>query len=222
MKDTLLITDNSTLPVSLQQINNHLKTNITTSGQQYNYIVALLKAVTKYGETYTGLDFLNKTYRTFFNSWYEDARQERARNNPYSEIFFELPKKPISSITMLKYLLNGVLQTVVSTNYYTTQGKYNSKIVFKTTFDYPVTDEQMQSIQVEYVAGMADGTTIVLPDDIQLAILQHLARVWAQRGDCSECEGTPNTTSLNQLVVSNLPTETKQIYDSLRVIDIEL
>lgn len=221
MKDTLLITDNAVLPVTLAQINQHIKFTIPASGAVYDYAMLLLKSVVRYGEAYTGLDFLNKTYRTFFNDWYEDVRQERYRQNPYNENYLELGRKPIVSITNLKYLLSGVLQTVTNTKYYTLQGKYNSKIVFKSTFDYPVTDEQMQSIQCDFVAGMADGTTIKLPDDIQLAILNHFARVWAQRGDCGLQE---NDTALNitQSIKTNMPIETKQIYDSYRVIDIEL
>jgi uncharacterized phiE125 gp8 family phage protein len=223
MKDCFLVTDATVLPVTLEQINQHIKFTIpsSTSDNLNKYAMLLLKACVKYGEKYTGIDFLNKTYRAFYNTWYDDARNERVLNNPFSENYFELLKQPLVSITSLKYLLGGALQTVLSSKYYITKSLYNAKLVFKSTFDYPATDEQMQCIQVDFVAGLADGTTILLPDDIQLAILNHFARVWANRGDCDE-SGALQSANVNSLVITNLPPETAQVYNIYKVLDIEL
>jgi hypothetical protein len=94
--------------------------------------------------------------------------------------------------------------------YVTLEGDY-SKLVLKNDKAYPSDiDNQIQSVEIDFVAGYAAtaATWPVERTDLILALLNHLAAVYENRGDCD----LANTESL-------LPATSRGIYDLCRIMD---
>ena len=176
-------------PLTLAEVKDYLK---VTSSDEDDFINFLIDAATACGEKYTGRDFINKTYTTFRDTFWD---------------CFELRRSRVSDVISIKFLLNDVLTDVPTTVFGFTDVNDYSEIFLKEDQVWPTDEDNVpQAIEIVFVAGFgADDTSI--PADVQNAMLAHIAFMFENRGDCP-----PGTSAL--------PTTTKILYDKLRIINI--
>jgi uncharacterized phiE125 gp8 family phage protein len=181
------------LPLTLAEVKTHLRLDPDDTSED-SYLTILIETAADFGERYTGRDFINKTYTTFRNDFFEPLLLRRSK---------------VSSITSIQYLINGVLTTVANTVYGLEDVNDYPYIYLKDNQEWPTdTDCIPQSIKIVFVSGYG-ASNVNIPSDIKLALLNHIAFLYENRGDCSgECGG------------AMLPANSKTIYDKRRIINI--
>lgn len=185
------------LPISLALLKEHLKLDSSDTSQD-DYLTIIIKAVAGYCEDYTRRTLINTTYETY--------------RDDFSSECMQLRRSPLSSLTKIEYLVSDVLTTVSSATYYITDSQSYPVIYIKENEVFPTDiDDRKQSVVITFVAGYgADDTSI--PDDLKIALLNHAAKMYENRGDCSE-----DVVSGNGFVKSYIPGETKIIYDMYKI-----
>lgn len=180
------------LPVSLAEMKAFLR--ITASGED-DLITAMIESATDFGELYTKRDFVSKTYLTY-------------RDHFTYEI--ELRRSKLQSVESVKYLVDDVLTTVASTVYYNTSESDFSRIALVDGQSWPTDgDFRLQAIQISFIAGY--GAASDVPDDIKTAIMNHVAQMYSNRGDCGDGACS-----------ANLPLQSKLIYNKRRIFDVRV
>jgi hypothetical protein len=179
----------STLPVSLFDVKIWLKVPSTITADD-TLITALIKSATATFEKITGRDLINKTYKTYLDSFpCVDGL------NYYTGISFLVPKyndngivlrkSKLQSITSIQYYLDGVLTTWDSSNYYITDLPDYSAIYLVADAKFPTNiDIRKQSIVINFVAGYGVNDTYI-PEDAKQALLQFITYLYENRGDCA-------------------------------------
>ncbi len=186
----------SGLIFDVDDINAHLKTSFATLS---DYMTMIIKSVTQFAEIFTKRDFLNRTYKNYRNEWATE---------------YELRRSKFSSITNIKYLdTSDAEQTVNSSYYYNTFSNRYSKVVFKEDMDYPELSDLEQAIRITFVSGFG-ATGANVPQSLSIAMLNHIARVYAQRGDCTDVKALGSD--------ANLPVESKMQYGAWEIKDITI
>jgi uncharacterized phiE125 gp8 family phage protein len=180
-------------PVTLSEVKTHLKID-TSDASEDSYLNMLINAATDFGEKYTGRDFINKTYTTFRNGFIEPL---------------ELRRSKVSTITSMAYLKDGVF-TTINADVYSFENVNNFPYIYLNDGkSWPMDIDCLpQSLRIIFVSGYGESASDV-PGDLKLALLNHIAFMYENRGDCSgDCNA------------SNLPSNTKSIYDKRRIISI--
>lgn len=203
MNEYKLQTDNTNLALSTAEVNEHLKTSFTDVTTEV-LISAMIKAVEQFGEGYTKRTFLNKTFRLFLDCW--------------PSIYVELDRSPLVSITSVKYYdTDGVLQTVDAGDYYKTFSHAYSRLVWNDSFVAPTLRSRMQQIEIDFVAGYG-ATSADLPQALKLAMLNHLALLWENRGDCD----TATLKGDVSFFYKNLPNTSRILYSHYTILEIDI
>ena len=186
------------LPISIALLKEHVKLDPADTSQD-TYLELIIKAASGYCEKYTARTLINTTYETY--------------RDDFSSNCMQLRRSPLSSLTSVEYLVSDVLTTVDDTTYYITDSQSYPVIYIKSDEAWPTDiDDRKQSVVITFVAGYgADDTSI--PDDLKLALLNHCAKMYENRGDCSN----DVSMSSDSCIKSYLPTETKMIYDMYRI-----
>jgi len=181
-------------PVTLAEVKAQLNIPLADTSKDA-YLNLLIDAATAFGEKCTKREFINKTFRTFRNT-FADCK--------------ELRRSHVSVINSIEYLLDGVFTAVTSTVYGFTDVTGFSHVFLEEDQSWPTdVDNVPQAIKIEFVAGYGPDDTDV-PADIKLALLNHIAMMYSNRGDCSCDAGNAAT----------LPATTKALYDKIRIMDI--
>ena len=114
----------SILPVNLPDVKNWLKVPNTVAVDD-NLIASVIKSASSTFEKITGRDLINKTYKTYLDSFpcvdglnYYTGVSSLAPK--YNDNGIVLRKSKLQSITSIQYYLNGVLTAFSSANYYIT------------------------------------------------------------------------------------------------------
>lgn len=186
-----LVTDNDEFALSITEVNDHLKTSFTSIASD-PYLSMLVKAVESFGENYTKRTFTQKSYRAYIDSWTSVILLERS---------------PLIRVQNVKYLdVDEVEQTVSDTEYYSNFSTFYASLIFKSSFDFPILADQVQSIKIRFLAGYGiDNESI--PVDIKAAMLNHLALLYENRGDCG-------TSATADFMLKNLPDSSRLFYSN--------
>lgn len=262
----------STLPVSLDQVKEHLKLD-TTDISDDAYLTSLVKSVVYFAEKYTGRDILTKQYLTYRDTFY----------SPIS-----LKKVIVQSVDSVKYLLDDVLTTLATDQYYLTDvqdffgeiwavdgvtfptnvdvKKQAIQIIFRAGYGIPITTAARASDVVTvtttnthyyttgdsiviaggspstfngtYTITVTSDTTFTyensgsdesatpvtymtankIPEDLILAMLNHITRIYQNRGDCV----AGNAAACQTDSIINLPPETLQVYSLYQILQISV
>lgn len=192
-----LITDNEEFALSIEEVNDHLKTSFTKISAD-PYLSMLVKAVETFGENFTKRTFTNKTYRSYRDFWQTTYLLERS------------PFVSIETVTFNDE--NQVSQTVSDSNYYNNFSAFYSNIIFIDSFTFPNLSSRVQSIQIDFVAGygIEDET---IPNDLKAAMLNHLAELYSNRGDCKN-------TATADFMLKNLPDSSRLLYSMYVITEI--
>jgi uncharacterized phiE125 gp8 family phage protein len=156
----------SAAPVSLSTLKTYLK----LSGTSEDAILTLmLEQATECGEKYTGRSFRVQTWDVFRDYFDYDS--------------FEIRLSPVDSIDSITYINESDVPTVVDSSiYYLKKGQWFSEIVLKTGEAWPSDVKDIEQAITFRVS------TIKYPkatSSIDMGILQHVAYVYSNRGDCS-------------------------------------
>lgn len=147
-------------------------------------------------EAFTRRTLITTTYRTYRDIW---------------ENGYELRRSPLQSVESVKYYdTDNVLQTLDSSNYYVTDEADYSRLIFNDDAVFPTLKNREQAIQIEFKAGYGD-TMADIPADIRVALLQHIANMYENRGDCEGdfCENL-------------LPSTARLIYSKYKIMEIAI
>jgi uncharacterized phiE125 gp8 family phage protein len=156
-------------------------------------ISVFIPGVTNFAEMYTKRDFINRTYRTF-------------RDN-FCNATIELRRSALQSVDSVKYFKDNALTTVDASTYYSTFEHDFSTLQPVHGASWPGdVDCRLQAIQIEFLAGYGASADDV-PADLKFAMLQHIADLYFNRGECCDDCSKP-------------PPEARLIYDIYRIRDI--
>lgn len=181
------------LPVSLATVKQYLK---VTSTADDDLITIFIGTATSYAEGFTRRDFITRTYETF-RDFFSDSVSEGYYTfggnpvlgatgiNDSGNIGFELRRSALISVDQIQYLSAGVLTTVDSTTYYNTFETDYSEVLTEQGSNWPDdADRRLQAITITFKAGFGDDDTD-MPAWVTEGILQHVANMYANRGDCA-------------------------------------
>lgn len=183
------------LPVSLATVKQYLK---ITSTSEDDLLTIFIGAATDFAEGFTRRDFITRTYETF-RDFFSDSVSEgyytfgeipslgTAGINDSGNIGFEIRRSPLQSIEQIQYFSGGSLSTVTASTFYNTVETDYSEVLTVDGADWPDdADRRLQAITITFKAGFGDADTD-MPAWVTEGILQHVANMWANRGDCSSC-----------------------------------
>ena len=192
-----LITDNDEFALSIDEINNHLKTDFASISSD-PYLKILVKAIEDFGENFTKRAFTQKTYRSYRDFWVPT---------------FLLERSPFVGIDSVKFSdENNVEQTVSNSNYYTNFSAFYTNLIFENAFNFPTLSDRVQSIRVDFIAGYGVDNEDI-PEDLKMAMLNHLAELYSNRGDCGI-----NATA--DFMLKNLPDSSRLLYSTYIITEI--
>ena len=145
-----------------------------------------------FGAKYTKLTFIDTGFTTFRDDFNDSLLLRRSK---------------VSAIASIRYLIAGVLTTLSTDVYNFTDVTGFSEIFLKVDQVFPTNVDQVpQAVEIIFTAGYGPDTTDV-PADVKFAMLNHIAFLYANRGDCSD------GSSVN-------PDTVKSLYDKIKVMDI--
>ena len=181
------------LPISLALLKTHLRLDSTDTSQD-TYLTLIIETVRDFAEKYTKRTMINTTYVTY---------------RDFFVPLIYLRRSQFQSLTSFEYLVDDVLTAVDSSLYYVTAEKDYSKIALTDGSSYPSDiDDKLQAVKIVFVAGFgADDTSV--PSDLKIAMLNHAATMYENRGDCDQAS-----------IMKNLPNTAKEIYDQWRILDL--
>ncbi len=168
-----LITGTVNKPVTLEEVKSFLKIDDDDSDTELS---RLIDTATNIAEQITGRDLLIKTYKTYLDDF------------PFSSnIGIEIQKSKLQSVTSIKYLVDNVLTTFDSSNYYFTDKQEYSTIWLFDGKTYPsdVDINRKQAVEIIFTAGFSSKPCNI-PQNIKQAILAHINLLNENRGDCAD------------------------------------
>lgn len=176
--------------VTLDNVKSHLK--ITSSSEDV-LLTIYLNAAIDFAEKFTRRDFITRTYETFrdffpgMSEGYYQFGQNQALgslNIGGGNVGFEIRRSPLQSIEKIEYLVSDVLTLVDSSIYYNTLEADYSEVLTKESGDWPEdADSRLQAITITFKSGFGDEATD-MPAWVTEGILQHVAEMYSNRGDC--------------------------------------
>lgn len=166
-----------------------VKAYLRVSGTSEDAIIQMMidSAVTA-AEKYMSRDILTTTYENYRCSIYQDLALRRGG---------------FQSVTSLEVLQSGSYVTMDPSEYVVSIGGAFGVLEEVNPLSY---DDDPNTVKITFKTGFGDDNTFV-PDDIKLAIMQHVAFMYSNRGDCS---------NVNKAV----PDSSAAIYTSYRIVDI--
>lgn len=176
-------------PVTLVEAKVHLKIDAADATQD-DYLNLLLDMATAFGEKYTKRTFINTGFTTFRDDFNDS---------------FLLRRSKVSAIASIKYLVSDTLTTLATSVYDFTDVTGFSEIFLKVDQVFPTNVDQVpQAVEIIFTAGYgADATDV--PADVKFAMLNHIADLYSNRGDCAG---------------SGVSGAVKSLYDKIKIIDI--
>jgi uncharacterized phiE125 gp8 family phage protein len=167
-----LVTPPASEPVTLAEAKAHLRVDIPDDDAA---ITALITAARQRAETITNRSLITQTWR----AWLDGFPSSLDRRGQPS---FRLGRGPVASVSSVKYIdTAGALQTLSPSAYVLDNkaqlGQHTVRPAYGSS--WPATRDELDSVQVEYVAGF--GAANAVPEPIKTAMLQYVAHWYANR-----------------------------------------
>ena len=187
------------LPLTLAETRLHLRLPV---GSEEDYLTLLVDSARDFFERHTNRILINTSLKAFLDQF------------PATPYFFNgncvceengllIKRATVSSITTIKYYIDDVLTTWTNTNYSLQNVQTFPLVLLTEDSSYPTTDSKNQAVEIIFVAGYGANETDI-PSDIRLALLNHVAFLYENRGDCGDDGG-------------NLPCIVKKTYEKYRI-----
>jgi uncharacterized phiE125 gp8 family phage protein len=181
-----------TLPVTLAEVKTHLRIPSAFTIDD-DYLTSLIDTAARVAEAISNRIFIQRSITTF-------------RDCFTAEI--ELRRSPFVSLTTFKYYSDDELIDVPTEDYYINLSNDYSSILLKHQRIYPTDiDIRRQAIAIEFIAGYS-----TLPNDLKIALLNHIAWLYENRGDCD-----PVQMLMEDLLVS-VPSNSRTVYNLHKII----
>lgn len=182
-------------PVSLQTARSYLKIKTSVDDPLINLLIS---QATDFAEKFTGRDFITRSYQTFrdfFPNWCDSEGYYRCGDIPglsgsistiNGNLGFEIRRSQLISVTEISYLRNSIPVVVDPAIFYNTLENDYSEILTNPNQTWPEdVDRRLQSITITFTCGFA-SSALDLPPWIKEGMLQHIALMYENRGDCME------------------------------------
>ena len=205
-------------PVTLATFKQHINVTHTLTDA---ILQLYLDAAIEFAEKYTSRDLITRTYNTFRDffpdplqneGYYPFGRIPTGANtlipSTIGNVGFEIRRSPLSAVNAITYIdTNNISQTVdVGTYYFTTENDFSEILLINDSATWPTdASNRMQSITIDFTSGMATDETGI-EACWKVAIMQHAAMLWANRGDCS-----------NSGCAKMIPAASKAFYETKRL-----
>lgn len=141
--------------------------HLRTSGapDDDNILRSYARAAVEDFELHTGQSVYNQTRTMYVDGWYKTT---------------DLKTAPVKSVTSIKYHdINGTLQTLDSSSYFTSLNRYVPAIVMKPDFEYPeLEDGNPLPVQIELSCGYDD---IDIPELILTSLMFYTGILYDNR-----------------------------------------
>jgi len=191
-----VITPPVALPVTLAHVKEHLRLD-PDDDTQNTYLTLLINAAAGFCEEYTRRTLINTGFRTFRN---------------FFAGTIELLRSPLVSLDAFEYSVDGSFVAVDSNFYYMIQEIDYSKIILRNSVYYPTDgDDILQMIRIEFTAGYGTASTDI-PSKLYLAILNHIAALYENHGDCDV-----DSVNFEMQLMNNLPVTSRMIYNNFKI-----
>lgn len=187
-----IITNQScNLQLNLDAVKRHLNIGFSDLSDD-SYLNELIRAAVEFAERQLNLYLLTTDVTLFIDN--------------FLDICIPIRRRPNVTIVQIDYFKDGVLTTVDAADYFATvSDSFYPTVQPVEGKCWPTPDCRKQAVQIKFQAGY--GTTFdTVPMDLRLALYNHIADMFENRGDCSE--DTCKTC---------LPATTKRTYNSYKV-----
>ena len=192
-KDYQISSQTAELPLTLVEVKAQLRIDVADVSDD-TYLTFLIKSVSNFFERYTQRTLIIKTFIAYLDCLSYTCG-------------IIVKKSKLQIITKIEYLLDAVLTTWNASNYYFTDTNQYSSIYLTQDGSFPTDqDVRMQATKITFTAGYGLTNTSI-PEDIKIAMLNHISYLYANRGDC---EGDSSNSC-------KLPCTSKNIYDNYRI-----
>ena len=165
--NVITITPAATLPVSLAAT----KLYMDLRHSEFDAILdESIRAAVSLVEQTLELAIMQRTLEARLDDW------------PASRVI-ELPHAPLVSVSSVKYVVDGVEQTIAASNYTTViQDRGRGFVASKFGYIWPSIDNEPEVIRIRYVVGLASDPANV-PYDITQTIKEVAHRLFDTRGN---------------------------------------
>ena len=156
---------------------------------------AIIAGCTYEAEVLTKRLFYPKQYKTFRDVFGDYGDSPAYAGYPAYTVSntnniqpISIRRTPLNTVQQITYYdADNVLQTLLPTDYYITPKDAYSLIY--PTVNWAETIVRQQAIEIIFVAGYT-----TLPPNLKLALLEHCANAYMNRGDCGcECKSAPSS-----------------------------
>lgn len=121
---------------------------------------------------------------------------------------YELRRSKLVTIDEVAYNDEDEINQIVDpSNYSVCLDPAYSSLVFSKLFNWPEKSDLCDSIQIKFTAGLA-ALTADVPPDIQMALMQHIAFLYENRGDCA-CDDA-----------ASIPASAMKVYKAYQIVEI--
>jgi uncharacterized phiE125 gp8 family phage protein len=158
--------------IDLALIKTHLKLD-SDSTDEDSYLNMIGNAAFNYAEKFTNLTFLKTKYQTFRDS--------------FSTRAFVIRRTPMLEVDKIEYRETSEddWQLLETDKYVVTKENYYSRIIRAKQQQWPIgVETEQQNIRITFDAGFGESFDDV-PDDLKMAMLNHVAMLYEERGDCT-------------------------------------
>lgn len=204
IKNYSLPTRTGVYPVTVAEMGEHLRIDPDQLVDETAELDRLIKSATETAEDWTKLTLVDSDYTAYIDRF-------------FSDVAYEVRRGPLVSMTKVEYYTGGVLTELNSAEYYTTVQEKGFSRLAPVNY-WPTADERLQAVKLTFSAGFVDvGGVSSVPYDLKEAIRQHVAALYANRGDC-----LPQNAGLSTRGAQNtsIPVYTNNVYTLNRVVDV--
>lgn len=179
-----------TVPVTVAQLKSELKLDgsaeDTRLGELIDSAVAMAEEITRRAIRQQTVRLMLDAIPGGGGPWWNGVREGPLSmvQGPAKQI--ELPRPPLISVTHVKtYDDTDTATTMAAAGYFVddSDASQPGRIVLRTAAVWPVALRTANAVEVEYVAGWANG---LVPASLRAGILRMAAHLYAHPGDCAE------------------------------------
>ena len=162
----LLVTPPAVEPIALADANTHLRVDVPDDDA---LITALIAAARQACEAFTGRTLITQAWRLFLDG-------------PLLPRVVALPRPPILSVVAATVIADDATETIADPATYTVDTA-GARLLLKQTSDWPAAvPRACAGLRIDFTAGYGPAATDV-PAALRQGILQHIAQLYANRGD---------------------------------------
>ena len=184
-------TEPASEPLALSETKSYLR--VDGSGDD-TLITSLIVTARKIAEQHMSRAIITQTLRLFIDTLedYDDPLWEGMRTGPYLNYYkdyIDLPFPEVTSVTHVKtYDDADTATTFASSKYFLDNARVPARIVLRTGETFPTALRVANAIEVQYVTGYADASSVPAP--IKIALFQIVAFLYEHRGDMYEAKSS--------------------------------